>query len=1045
MAAVRRQWWFPLALAVAIAVRAAPPAAAQEPFRLAPGAAGDAKPIVFAADSVATWTDGNEQAFLLRGRVLVEQGLLQVRADQAVIWVDAAAQRTTGRISATLVADGNVRVELEARKESAATVVAALTSRQTAKVRAGIVPTESAQGGDAFVQRARALRAAGADPRVAARQPPPTFPDPLPGTSVNPSTNPPAPATPAPGTPLPTIPVPGAAAPMPGPPPGPPGPPGPPRTISIAPRSSANYNVETFPLPNGERGWVVAGGVILTIRNFDRTGLIDIEADRLVAWSRGAGQDLFSQMRTPEGQVSQEFEFYLEGNVEIRSTAQAGQRGREERTLRADRVYYDVQRNVAVAVEADLELKRAGLPDALHLRAEELLQLSPTRYEAVRAEIFSSKLPSDPGLKLVSARATVEQRTLDRRTIFGSPIIDSRTGQPQQYIEQLVRADNVFLRLEDVPIFYLPFVQGDARNPLGPLHNIGFRNDQIFGVQVYTTFDVWNLLNREPLPGTRWYLEADYLSDRGPALGTNFTYIGRDLFGLDGPYTGLAKLYGIYDQGVDQLGGGRGEFDNHPLWRGRVLARHQQEFLDDFTVQAQASILSDKNFLEQFYKTEFDLDPNQETFIYLRKQRDIYSASLWAKPRIRNWVTETEWLPRGDLAVTGLSFLNVNDRPIFTYNATANAAFAQLKTTNVPPPPIYPTDQNDSLGRFDLRQELGLPTYLGPVKFVPYGVIDLTYYTNDLQDQSAGRFYGGGGARVSLPMSRLYPNIESDLFNLNKINHKIVFSGNYFIAHSSEPFTNFPLLDRLNDDATDQALRDITPRQPFLNPANGIALATSPVYNPQLYAIRRLVDNNVDTLDTIEVLQMDVRQRWQTQRGFPGQEHIVDYFTLDLSASLFPHPQRDNFGSNVGFIEYDAIWNVGDRTALVSGGWIDPFTDGARVFNVGAFLNRTDRTTFFAGFRYIDPVDSRALTVAATYVFSPKYGITASTTYDFGIQQALANSVYVTRIGSDLTMNIGCTYNAILNNFGFTFEVLPNLLAMNRRAGSGLFSRGVAR
>ena len=133
-------------------------------------------------------------------------------------------------------------------------------------------------------------------------------------------------------------------------------------------------------------------------------------------------------------------------------------------------------------------------------------------------------------------------------------------------------------------------------------------------------------------------------------------------------------------------------------------------------------------------------------------------------------------------------------------------------------------------------------------------------------------------------------------------------------------------------------MRDITPRQPFLNPAHGVALKNSPVYNPQLYAIRRLIDNNVDTVDTIEVLQTDIRQRWQTKRGFPGHEHVIDYFTLDLSGSLFPHPQRDNFGSNVAFLEYDATWNVGDRTALVSTGWVDPFNDGARVFTIGSFF-----------------------------------------------------------------------------------------------------------
>ena len=53
------------------------------------------------------------------------------------------------------------------------------------------------------------------------------------------------------------------------------------------------------------------------------------------------------------------------------------------------------------------------------------------------------------------------------------------------------------------------------------------------------------------------------------------------------------------------------------------------------------------------------------------------------------------------------------------------ARLRQLKVTDKPPPPIYSTDVDDSLGRFDLRQELSLPTYIGPVRVVPYGVIEL--------------------------------------------------------------------------------------------------------------------------------------------------------------------------------------------------------------------------------------------------------------------------------------------------------------------------------
>jgi hypothetical protein len=189
------------------------------------------------------------------------------------------------------------------------------------------------------------------------------------------------------------------------------------------------------------------------------------------------------------------------------------------------------------------------------------------------------------------------------------------------------------------------------------------------------------------------------------------------------------------------------------------------------------------------------------------------------------------------------------------------------------------------------------------------------------------------------------------------------------------------------------------------------------------------------------VLQADVRQRWQTKRGYPGMEHVVDYLTLDVSASFFPHPDRDNFGNSVAFLEYDSTWNVGDRTAIVSTGWIDPFPNGARVSTIGIFLNRPDRTNFFLGFRYIDPIDSRALTAASTYIFSPKYAITASTTYDFGNNQALANSLIITRIGTDLTMSVGFTYNALLNNFGFTMEIVPNVVAASRRNMGGLLGR----
>ncbi len=70
-----------------------------------------------------------------------------------------------------------------------------------------------------------------------------------------------------------------------------------------------------------------------------------------------------------------------------------------------------------------------------------------------------------------------------------------------------------------------------------------------------------------------------------------------------------------------------------------------------------------------------------------------------------------------------------------------------------------------------------------------------------------------------------------------------------------------------------------------------------------------------------------------------------------------------------------------------------------------------------------------------TYVLSPKYALTASSTYDFGNAGALSNSVLLTRMGKDLQVTVGFTFNALTDSFGAVFEIVPNLLPANRANG----------
>jgi hypothetical protein len=1055
---------------------------------------GDAKPLILNADDITTWVEGGRRVVLLKGRVYIEQGVVQIHMREGVVWIDEESKKRTGIYHTDIYGDGGVGIEDGPKTAEGNRALINLSTRGEIKLRAYTSKVrQQAQPQDPLYRRAMAVRfpqqpapSSGGilrtsyeepltppspgvravpvqdTPRPPLPWPPPAPPGNGPETTTPPGMAPPVPPTvppgppqpppiippgtppsvtppsppqpppllpPAPAPPRPAIPV---GPPVPPPPPARP-PEGPPRQISIVPRSGTPIHEKSFPLKNGETAVVVTGGIILTIRNLEgKVGLVDIEADRLVFWSRGDSQRLFNNLRSPQGEPSKALEFYLAGNVEIRE-----QTTKENRLLRADEVYYDANRNVAIALNADLETKFPKVVDPVHYRAEEIDQLAPGQFKVLRGDVFASKLPSDPGLKIDVGEATLEEKRVPRTSIFGRTIINRQTGQPEYETQQLFDAKSLVFRLEDVPIFYLPFLKGDANDPLGPLKNINFNYNRIFGFQTFLTLDVYELVGSSKVPGTSWTLDADYLTERGPALGSNFNYAGKNLLDIPNSYAGLVKAYIIDDTGKDILGGTR-QGQPHPELRGRFTwQQNVQDLPDGFTVQSQISYLSDMNYLEQYYKREFDQDPNQETFLYVKQQQNNWAWTGLVEPKIRNWVTETEALPRADGYLLGESFFN-----LFTYNVHGSAGYFQLKPTTEPPPPVQVTEMNTSTGRFDLNQEISLPFYAGPVKVAPYALLDLTYYTEDLTGTDRGRVYGAGGVRASMPLSRLYPDVESLFWNLHGIYHKIVFSGNYFAAKSDTSHFLLPQLDLLDDDATDQERRYIKPLEPSINPAHGLALAFSPLFDPQLYAIRRLVENRIDTLDTIEEFQFDIRQRLQTKRGYPGQEHIIDWMTLDLSGTFFPHSERDNFGENFAFLQYDYDWNIGDRTALTSSGWFDPEPNGPRVFTVGAFLNRTDRTNFYLGFRELFPVNSQAVTAAVTYVFSPKYAITASTVYDFSSTGALANSLILTRIGSDLQVSLGATYNATLNTFGVIFEIVPNLVPPSKRTGLASLGSG---
>jgi hypothetical protein len=408
----------------------------------------------------------------------------------------------------------------------------------------------------------------------------------------------------------------------------------------------------------------------------------------------------------------------------------------------------------------------------------------------------------------------------------------------------------------------------------------------------------------------------------------------------------------------------------------------------------------------------------------------------------RPWVTETAWLPRLDAALIGESFFDT-----LVYTGRASAGYARFQTASQEAISDLPSEAaNVNTLRADLYQRLSLPFDMGPARIEPYGVMDLTAYSEDLTGSGRGRFYGGGGVKASVPFSRLYADVQSELFNVRGINHKVELMANYFIAQSDTDPDRLPLLDRLNDDVTDFSYRSFrrfggVNRAPngglFQDTPEGIALTTSPLFDPVQLANRRLIQNRPEVLDDMQVLRTGIRQRWQTKRGPEGNDHTVDWMALDVSASFFPDRARDNFGETLGQIEYNYVWNVGDRTAFNSAGWFDPHDLGTRYFNLGIFFNRPDGSNVYIGYRHTDPIGSRVFLAVLGYQFSRKYSISLANAFDFSNNFAQSTSVAFNRTGTDMTMSLGLSYNAFQNNLGLQFLLVPNA-ALAGRQGRGI-------
>lgn len=964
------------------------------------------EPISISSTFAQSWQQERETVHLLRGRCQIIQGGRTLRSERMVVWRRLDSQ-SPARERVTVYLEEGVRVDEPGNTLTERTLMLDLSSQAGVKLQAERPTNESPGTDDPTYRRALARRTkAGKGPvRQVQFQSADDALDPeLRSLQLQPPTG---------GI----------------------------RRVRVFSRSGGGLHINSQPSPNTtppEQVVIVKGGVNVLIEGAEQqgpgsVGPIDLTADEVVFWTDEASAHNFGgEMTQPQEMPLQ---VYLEGNVVVRQGMNV---------LRANQAFYDVREDRALLLDADIRTSAPGINGKVRVHAQRLRQLARDTYQAQQAFITTSEFVK-PGYRLQASEIFIEPRPDTAWWSTEEREIDPVTGEPIEGPTLWATSLNNTFFVESVPVFYFPYLSAPAEDPNIPLRDIQFQSDRIFGQTIRTRWDIFKLTGLDRPQGTRWDLNLNYLSLRGPQTGTLENYRGVGRFGLDGPYSGAGYTSFIYDHGHDNLGNDRLNLTPPQKSRGGLLHRDRQDFSPDTTLLSEISFLSDRNWLEQYREQEFDTGKDYETQLYLRHLEDNWSWTAMGRARLYDYYNTTEWLPRGDLFGLAEPLLG----GAFTWSSHTYAGYANQQIANQPTDPldlytVLPFEGNGSGLVASTRHEIDMPFQLGPINFVPYALGEDTYWgdafhnvgsttpldgrifsATQINEGALNRLYGTLGMRGSFEMWRTFPQVQSELFNLNGMAHKMVFDANYSFSESTQPLSAVPQYNEFDDNAQEQFRRRL-----LVNTWGGTLPGQ---FDPRFFAVRSGTGSSVtapynELVDNMNVLRMGWRHRLQTKVGPVNAPRIKNWMTLDLETSFFPDYNRDNFGTPFGLYSARYNWYAGDRTTVTASTLFDTFDNPERLWSLGVNSQRSTRGSVYVGIRDIQGgsvLHSEILTASYSYVMSPKWISSVGTAYDLGEHMNRGQTVQITRVGADFLMNFGVSVDPTKNNFGVAFSIQP--------------------
>jgi LPS-assembly protein len=577
------------------------------------------------------------------------------------------------------------------------------------------------------------------------------------------------------------------------------------------------------------------------------------------------------------------------------------------------------------------------------------------------------------------------------------------------YEKDYVVFQNVTFYVGSVPIFWWPYAYQSL--------------DDAFSFSVSPAFlSSWgpSLLTSVTFPITekiRGKLHLDYRVRRGPAIGfeSHIDY-GKD----DSSWADL-KTYYIQDQNpqLNRTSLPRGSV---PTGRYRLTIEDKTNFTDGLYGIVDITKLSDEFLMQDFYQSEFRINPMPDNVVALTKTDPFYTLTGIVRFQANDFFDQTERLPEVVLDVKRHALFG---GPIFYEGETGIANLNQAF-------PVGAGFENYSAVRFDTFHQLLYPnTYLGWLSIVPRVGFRETYYT---QSRDLGKTFfvpsdnplipdfilpdpthqnpiipGGdtnrtvidAGIEASFKVSRTWEDAQSRLLGLDGLRH--VF----------QPFTNFSWVSEsgANPESILQFDRYESSTQ------------LRPIDFPQF--------TSIDSIDNWTVWRIGVRNRLETRRD----DQTVIWLELETYADV-------NFENHYDRTPYSNLFNklrfspVPWATLIVNS-QVPAFDKGFTEVNTNVVFQPVANLEVSVGHRYLNnnPFfdNSSLFVVGGYYRLNDNWGVAVQEQYEgaTGILEQQRYSVYrdltswVASLGAVIRDNGGVKEYGVL--LTFTLKAFPKL------------------